>query len=96
MTGSDDNAIEPKNEINEAESETEARNTGAFGLEAGVHWVSGGVVARLPLPMLSECGAWSLAGNVKYIQMLADSVEEANDGGTEYELRGRIGIAFSY
>jgi len=59
-------------------------------------FVSGGIVATLPLPMPAKYGEWSLVGSVEYIQMLADSVEEANDGGMEYELTGRIGIAFSY
>ena len=59
-------------------------------------FVSGGVTATLPLPMPAKYGSWNLVASVEYIQMLADSVEAANDGGTEYELTGRIGISFSY
>jgi len=59
-------------------------------------YVSGGITATLPLPIPAKYGSWSLVGSVEYIQMLADSVEAANDGGTEYELTGRIGITMTY
>ena len=53
-------------------------------------YVSVGLSASYPLTE-----NWSLVGGVEYMQLLADSVEEANDG-TDYKVVGRFGVAFAY
>lgn len=60
-------------------------------------YIQGGVAVSLPITGIpARYGAWNLVGGVNYIQMLADSVELANDGGEEYELQGIIGVSMTY
>jgi hypothetical protein len=59
-------------------------------------YASVGAFASLPLPFGSDYGAWTLTGGVQYIQLFADSAEAVNDGGTDYELLGKVGVSFAY
>ena len=60
-------------------------------------YIQGGVQASLPITSIpAKYGAWSLTGGVNYIQMLSDSAEAANDGGTEYEVQANVGISMTY
>jgi uncharacterized protein (TIGR02001 family) len=53
-------------------------------------YLSGGITATWAFN-----DAWALEVGGDYIQMLADSTEEANDGD-QYKLVGRIGVKFAY
>lgn len=60
-------------------------------------YVSVGAFFSVPLDFIpAKYGAWSANAGVNYIHMLADSVELANDGGTDYELQGMVGISMTY
>ncbi len=59
-------------------------------------YASIGAMASIPLPMPEKYGSWSLTGGVEYIQLFADSAENANDGGQDYELLAKVGISMSY
>lgn len=60
-------------------------------------YFSVGATLGMPLDMIpARYGTWTANVGVNYIQMLADSVENANDGGTDYELQGFVGISMSY
>ena len=54
------------------------------------------LLGSIPIPMPAKYGAWTLTAGVQYIQLFADSAEAANDGGTDYELLGKVGISFAY
>lgn len=53
-------------------------------------YISGGVVGTFELTE-----NWSIAVGVDYIQMLADSTEDSNDGD-EHQIVGHAGLAFAY
>ena len=55
-----------------------------------------GLMASLPLKLPAKYGSWSVTGGVQYIQLFADSAEAANDGGTDYEVLGKVGLSFTY
>lgn len=60
-------------------------------------YVQAGVAVKIPLEAIpAKYGAWYLTGGVNYIHMLADSTELANDGGTDYEVQGMVGLSMSY
>jgi hypothetical protein len=59
-------------------------------------YVSVGAFASIPLGEPGKFGAWTLTGGIQYIQLFADSAENANDGGTDYELLGKVGVSFAY
>ena len=60
-------------------------------------YIQGGVAVSLPITGIpARYGSWNLVGGVNYIHMLADSTEIANDGGTDYEVQGTIGISMTY
>jgi len=54
------------------------------------------LLGSIPIPMPAKYGAWTLTAGVQYIQLFADSAEAANDGGTEYEVLGKVGVSFAY
>jgi hypothetical protein len=57
------------------------------------------VGANLGLPMKfvpAKYGSWTLNAGVNYIYLIADSAENANDGGEDYELQGNIGVSMTY
>ena len=54
------------------------------------------VLASIPLPLGEKYGAWTLTGGIEYIQLFADGLEAVNDGGTDYELLGKVGVSFAY
>ena len=55
-----------------------------------------GLFASLPLGEPGKFGAWTLTGGVQYIQLFADSAENLNDGGTDYEFLGKVGVSVAY
>lgn len=60
------------------------------------YW-SAGVTLGVPLDMIpAKYGTWVANAGVNYIHLLADSAELANDGGTDYEVQGFIGLSMSY
>ena len=57
------------------------------------------VGASMSLPMEfmpAKYGTWNLVGGINYIYLIADSAENANDGGEDYELQGTIGVSMTY
>jgi hypothetical protein len=58
-------------------------------------YLSIGLSASYPLNVFEGYGDWSLTGSVTYIQLFADGLEAANDGGKDYELIGTIGLGIS-
>ena len=62
-----------------------------------VGYFSVGAALSLPMDFVpAKYGTWNLVGGVNYIYMSSDSVEQANDGGTDYELQGTIGVSMTY
>ncbi len=59
-------------------------------------YASIGLTASYTLPVPAKFGSWSIVGGVQYIYLFADSAQNANDGGTNDELLGKVGLAFSY
>jgi hypothetical protein len=55
-----------------------------------------GVATSIPLAMPAKYGAWSINAGVEYIHLFADSAELSNDGGTDYELIGTLGLSIRY
>lgn len=60
-------------------------------------YYSVGATLGMPLEFIpARYGSWTANVGVNYIGMLADSVELSNDGGTDYEVQGFVGISMSY
>ena len=60
-------------------------------------YIQGGITVGLPMTFIApKYGNWTLNAGVNYIQCLADSTEFANDGGTNYEVQGLVGISVIY
>ena len=55
-----------------------------------------GLFASLPLEGIpARYGAWSLTGGIQWLQLYADSAQNAN-GGDESEFIAKVGLGFSY
>lgn len=59
-------------------------------------YFSVGTTFSMPLDVPAKYGSWTANVGLNYIQMLADSTELSNDGGTDYELQGFVGVSMSY
>lgn len=67
------------------------------GSNAFFGYLQVGAAVSVPLDFIpAKYGTWSATGGINYIHMLADSTELANDGGTDYELQGVVGISMTY
>lgn len=70
---------------------------GSDGDNALFGYVQVGAAISVPLDFIpAKYGAWSATGQINYLHMLADSTEFANDGGTDYEIQGMVGISMTY
>jgi hypothetical protein len=66
------------------------------GHEEVFGYVSASVVASVPLAFIpSDYGTWSLTGSFQYLYLNAEGLQTANHG-EDYELIGKVGIAFAY
>jgi hypothetical protein len=65
------------------------------GHEEILGYVSAAVVASVPLPVPSDYGTWSLTGSFQYLYLNAEGLQTANHG-EDFELIGKVGIAFAY
>jgi hypothetical protein len=60
-------------------------------------YVSVGATLGLPMTFVpAKYGSWTLNAGVNYIYLIADSAENANDGGEDYELQGMVGVSMTY
>jgi hypothetical protein len=59
-------------------------------------YLSIGAGFSAPLAVPARWGQWALTGGVEYLYLAADSAEQANDGGENYEVIGKLGLAISY
>ncbi len=70
---------------------------GSDGHNSFFGYYSVGATLGMPLDVVpTKYGTWTANVGVNYIQMLADSTELSNDGGTDYELQGFVGVSMSY
>ena len=68
----------------------------ADGGEDILGYVSVAGVVSVPLAFIpSDYGSWNLTGTVQYLQLCADSTQAANHGD-DWEVIGKLGIAFAY
>ena len=59
-------------------------------------YVSAGVAASVPLAFIpSEYGAWNVTGSVTFMYLNAEGLQAANSGD-DYDIIGKLGIAFAY
>jgi hypothetical protein len=66
------------------------------GHEEFFGYAGAAVAASVPLPFIpSDFGSWSLTGSFQYLYLNAESLQTINHG-EDYELIGKIGIAFAY
>ena len=66
------------------------------GHEEFLGYVSASVVASVPLAFIpSDYGTWSLTGSFQYLYLNAEGLQTANHG-EDFELIGKVGIAFAY
>ena len=66
------------------------------GDEEFLGFLSLGVTGSVPLPFIpSEFGTWNLVGNVTYLYLASDGLQDLNHGD-DYEFIGKLGIAFAY
>jgi hypothetical protein len=66
------------------------------GHEEFLGYISASLVASVPLPFMpSQYGTWSLTGSFQYLYLNAEGLQTANHG-EDYELIGKVGIAFAY
>jgi uncharacterized protein (TIGR02001 family) len=54
-----------------------------------------GLATSIPLPVPSKYGAWNLNASIKYLYLIADGLEAANEDD-EHEFIGTLGISFAY
>ena len=66
------------------------------GDEEILGYASAAVTASVPLAFIpADYGAWNLTGTFQYLYLNAEGLQAAN-GGDDYELIGKLGIAFAY
>ena len=66
------------------------------GDETFLGYASAAVTASVPLAFIpSDYGSWNLTGTFQYLYLNAEGLQAAN-GGDDYELIGKVGIAFAY
>ena len=66
------------------------------GDEAFLGYVSAAVTASVPLAFIpADYGSWNLTGTFQYLYLNAEGLQAANEGD-DYELIGKLGIAFAY
>lgn len=65
------------------------------GHEEFLGYFSAALAASVPLPIPSDYGSWSLTGSVQYLYLNAEGLQTINHG-EDYELIGKVGIAFAY
>ena len=67
------------------------------GHNATLGYLSVGANLALPMTFMpAKYGSWTLNAGVNYIWDIADSASNANDGGTDYELQGMVGVSMAY
>ena len=65
------------------------------GHEEFLGYFSAALAASVPLPIPSDYGSWSLTGSVQYLYLNAEGLQTINHGD-DYEIIGKVGIAFAY
>jgi len=66
------------------------------GGEDFLGYIAVGAAASVPLPFVpSDYGAWSLTGSLQYMYLASEGLQAANNGD-DYEIIGKIGVAFAY
>ena len=66
------------------------------GDEEVLGYASAAVTASVPLAFIPpEYGAWNITGTFQYLYLNAEGLQAANEGD-DYELIGKVGIAFAY
>jgi hypothetical protein len=66
------------------------------GSEEFLGYIGAGVTASVPLAFVpSDYGAWNLTGSLQYLYLNAEGLQAAN-AGDDYEIIGKLGVAFAY